>query len=160
MKISIGNYPKDSKKQRKISVKIDPWDTWSMDHTLAYIIHPMLVQLHETNNGAPMTDDEDVPEKLRSTSAPPKKNEWDVDKNYFKRWNWIMQEMIWAFNEIKLDRDPQFWIQKPKYKRKKIDKEQTEDRFTFRDEEKYRAYYTRRKNALRLFGKYYENLWD
>jgi hypothetical protein len=71
-----------------------------------------------------------------------------------------MEEMIWAFNEIKLDRDPQFWIQKPKYKRKKIDKEQTEGRVTFRDEEKFKAYYARRKNALRLFGKYYENLWD
>ena len=163
MKISIGNYPKDLKKQRKISVKIDPWDTWSMDHTLAHIIHPMLVQLKKTQHGAPNTVDEDVPEKLRSTSAPPKKNNWDVDKNYFKRWNWVLDEMIWAFNEIKLDRDPNFWIVKPKYKYKKIDK----DKFELvcvqkgkQDEEKFKAYYARRKNAFRLFGKYYENLWD
>ena len=31
---------------RKIDyVKIDRWDTWSMDHTLSYIILPMLKQL-------------------------------------------------------------------------------------------------------------------
>ncbi len=26
--------------------------------------------------------------------------------------------------------------------------------------EKMKAYYERKKNAFRLFGKYYENLWD
>jgi hypothetical protein len=28
------------------------------------------------------------------------------------------------------------------------------------DMEKQKAYYARKKNAFRLFGKYYENLWD
>jgi hypothetical protein len=135
-----------------------------MDHTLAYIIHPMLVQLKKTQHGAPMTHDEDLPEKLRSTSAPPKKNDWDVDKNHFKRWNWVLDEMIWAFNEIKLDREPQFWIVKPKYDWKKVSDEDWTElkriRKGKRDEKKYKAYYARRKNGLLLFGKYYENLWD
>ena len=61
MKISIGKYPKDPTKQQKVSIKIDPWDTWSMDLTLALIIHPMLKQLHKTSHGAPYVDDEDVP---------------------------------------------------------------------------------------------------
>ena len=30
---------------RIMYVKLDRWDTWSMDHTLAYIILPMLKQL-------------------------------------------------------------------------------------------------------------------
>ncbi len=29
-------------------VKIDRWDTWSMDHTLSFIILPMLKQLKES----------------------------------------------------------------------------------------------------------------
>ena len=62
MKVSIGKYPK--KGEQKISVRIDPWDTWSMDRTLALIIYPMLKQLHKTNHGAPCTDDDDVPELL------------------------------------------------------------------------------------------------
>jgi len=83
MKISIGKYSKKDDKQKK-SIRIDPWDTWNMAHTLADIIHPMLKQLHKTNHGAPYTDDEDVPEHLRSTNAKPKKNEWDTDSNHFK----------------------------------------------------------------------------
>jgi hypothetical protein len=59
-------------------VKIDRWDTWSMDHTLAEIILPMLKQLNETKHGAPHTDDEDVPEYLRSYMAQPKENEWEL----------------------------------------------------------------------------------
>ncbi len=62
-------------------VKIDKWDTWSMDHTLSIIVLPMLKQLQETKHGSPLIDDEDVPENLRSTAAPPKENEWDTDDN-------------------------------------------------------------------------------
>jgi hypothetical protein len=51
-------------------IKIDKWDTWSMDHTLSPIILPMLKQLKEVKHGAPNVEDEDVPEHLRSTSAP------------------------------------------------------------------------------------------
>jgi molybdopterin molybdotransferase len=42
-------------------------------------------------------DDIDVPEELRSTSAPPKENEYDTDANHFARWDWVMDEMIFAF---------------------------------------------------------------
>ena len=65
----------ESKRKRTIYVKIDRWDTWSMDHTLAYIVAPMLKQLRNSTHGSPNVDDEDVPEELRSTSAPPKENE-------------------------------------------------------------------------------------
>lgn len=41
MKAYIGRYPKGDK-ERKISIRIDPWDVWNMDHTLALIIVPML----------------------------------------------------------------------------------------------------------------------
>jgi acetylornithine/succinyldiaminopimelate/putrescine aminotransferase len=43
----------------------------------------MLKQLQETKHGAPLVDDEDVPEHLRSTTAPPRENEWDVDGNQY-----------------------------------------------------------------------------
>ena len=53
-----------SPKQR-IKIKIHKYDTWSMDHTLAHIVLPMLVQLKRTKHGAPMTDNADVPKELR-----------------------------------------------------------------------------------------------
>lgn len=162
MKISIGKYPK--KGEQKKSIRIDPWDTWNMAHTLADIIHPMLKQLHKTNHGAPFTDDEDVPEHLRSTAAKPKKNDWDTDSNHFKRWDWIMKEMIWAFGELAKDRDPDFCIKKPKYEYKKVEGEDWTEMICVRegvyDTEKMKAYHDRKKNAFRLFGKYYEKLWD
>lgn len=162
MKVRIGKYPK--KGDRKISIQIDPWDTWSMDHTLALLIHPMLKQLIKAQHGAPHTDDEDVPEELRSTNAKPKKNDYDVDQFHFKRWDWIMKEMIWAFGEIAKDRDPNFFIKRPKYKRVPVEGEEWTELVCvdpgIYDEIKAKAYYARKKNAFRLFGKYYENLWD
>ncbi len=131
MKVSIGRYPKDPNKERKISVKIDPWDTWSMDVTLAHIILPMLKQLKETKQGAPYVDDEDVPEHLRKSAAPPSENEWDTDDNHFKRWDYVLDEMIFAFES----KQNCTWV------------------------EKY-VNQVRIINGLRLFGKYYESLWD
>jgi len=162
MKIFIGKYPKRG--EQKISIKIDPWDTWNMSHTLADIIYPMLRQLKKTTHGAPYTQDEDVPEHLRSTKAKPKKYEWDVDEFHFKRWDWILAEMIWAFGELVKNRDPDFCIKKPKYIYKKVEGKDYREMICVRqgvyDTEKMRAYHTRKKNAFRLFGKYYENLWD
>ena len=162
MKISIGKYPK--KGEQKVSIRIDPWDTWSMDRTLALIVHPMLKQLKKTTHGAPCTDDDDVPEHLRSTNAKPKKNDWDTDEFHFKRWDWIMKEMIWAFGELARDRDPNFCIKKGKYKWVQKEGEDWSEMVPLvepvYDMEKMKAYHTRKKNAFRLFGKYYENLWD
>lgn len=113
-------------------VKIDKWDTWSMDHTLAMIVLPMLKQINATKHGAPLVDDEDVPEELKSTSAPPKEYDWDIDDNHFKRWDWVMNEMIFAF-EYKL-----------------------QNSMNIDDNEKAE----RAQNGFRLFGKYYQGLWD
>ena len=116
-------------------VKIDKWDVWAMDTTLAHIILPMLKQLNKVKHGAPDIDDEDVPEELKSTSAPPKESVWDTDANHFKRWDWVMNEMIWAFE----------------YKLKDTDLDEYD---------LWSANGVRAKNGFRLFGKYYEALWD
>jgi len=162
MRILIGKYPDFENGERFI--RIDPWDTWSMDHTLADIILPMLRQLRKTQHGAPMTDDEDVPEHLRSTAAKPKKNDWDIDEFHFKRWDWIMKEMIWTFGEHSKDREPNFWIKKPKHKRVSVEGKDWQELVNtdpgVYDDEKAKAYWERKKNGFRLFGKYYQNLWD
>jgi hypothetical protein len=105
-----------------------------MDHTLALIILPMLKQLHADKHGAPDVDDEDVPEELKSTSAPPKECVWEVDPNHFKRWDWVMDEMIWSF-EYKL-------------------------KDTVDDMDIWAANGVRAQNGFRLFGKYFQSLWD
>jgi hypothetical protein len=153
-------------------VKIDRWDTWSMDHTLADIILPMLKQLNEKKHGAPHVDDEDVPEELKSTSAPPKENEYDTDENHFKRWDWVMGEMIFAF-ECKNDDSWQEAFRSGTHDLKSVacewDEEGKPKLFTFQegpnhtykcDYEGMRVVEERIQNGFRLFGKYYQNLWD
>ena len=84
-------------------IKIHNHDTWNMDSRLSPIILPMLKQLKEKKHGAPYTKDEDVPEELRSTAAKPTEHEWDVDEFHFARWDYIMDEMIWAFEQLLKD---------------------------------------------------------
>lgn len=165
MKVEIGEYTEEG--QREVHVRIDPSDTWGMDHTLAHIIAPMLVQLNETKHGAPFTDDEDVPEALKSTSAKPKENEWDTDEFHFDRWGYIMQEMLWGFTQIANDYpdEPQMF----KHIGKMQIKEQPDGTFLVTSSgtepiegarELNKAYNKRINNATRLFGKYYRSLWD
>ena len=132
------NWVHEKRGDQTVYVKIDDHDVWSMNHTLAHIITPMLKKLKEIQHGAPYTDDADVPEHLRSTAAPPKENEWDTDENHFKRWEWILDEMIWSF-EYCVSED---------------------DLFLNLSDEDLEAYDVRSKNGYRLFGKYYTNLWD
>ena len=140
-------------------VKIDRWDTWSMDYTLSFIVVPMLKQLKETKHGAPFVDDDDVPEELKSTSAPPKENEWDTDENHFKRWDWALNEMIWAFEQnLSYDSEEKFfdhaeWDEKEKDFGKNLHKIKI-------DQVGLKAHQDRKANGFRLFGKYYQGLWD
>ena len=139
-------------------VKIDRWDTWSMDHTLALIILPMLKQLDITKHGAPFTEDDDVPEYLRSYMAQPKEHEWDTDSLHFMRWDWILAEMIWAFEqELKDDDEHQFFDHSASEGIKDFNERISKLKV---DEKGLKAHQERKKNGFRLFGKYYQNLWD
>lgn len=157
-------------------VKIDYWDTWSMDHTLSPIILPMLKQLKEKKHGAPFVDDEDVPEHLRSTAAPAKENEWDTDANHFARWDWAMSEMIFAF-ECKTDDSweeefrsgdiDMLWVpvdrdgnEVPKGEHNFYQMKDGPKNTYKCDYEGMKVVEARIQNGFRLFGKYYQALWD
>ncbi len=157
-------------------VKLDRWDTWSMDHTLAEIALPMLRQLKETKHGAPNVDDEDVPEHLRSTAAPAKENEWDTDGNHFKRWDWALDEMIFAFEmKCKDDWASEFhsgdidwlWVpvdkdgnEVPKGEHRYFEIKNGPNHTHELDMDGMKQVQDRISNGFRLFGKYYEALWD
>jgi len=164
----------DSKKKRKISVRIDRWDTWNMETTLGYIIRPMLQQLHANKHGAPWVDDEDVPEHLRSTAAreltQEERDNGHTDDNHFKRWDWVLDEIIFAFESleggINEDWEEQFTSGEYDYQFKKIEEDGTSqlvrgpNHTAETDWDGHRAYSARIQNGFRLFGKYYQNLWD
>lgn len=169
MKVYIGNWPKNNDKERKVDIRIDKWDTWSMDSTLAMIILPMLKQLRDTKHGAPCVDDEDVPEELRSTSAPPKEEEWHTDGNHFKRWDWVLDEMVWAFEQIQPDCDweSQYWRVHPELDLDDYPEDEGKDIIPVRwkvegdcDWDGMKAHSKRIEKGLILFGKYFRSLWD
>ena len=145
----------DKRTDQRINVKIDRWDTWSMNHTLSHIVVPMLKQLAGSKHGTPFVDDEDVPEELRSTSAPPKKDKYDLDDNHHKRWEWVIGEMMWAF-EQKTRND---W-EGDYYKYEDDPKEMFGMKLVWEDREGRKAHQERMSNGFKLFGKYYEALWD
>jgi hypothetical protein len=130
------------RRQQKVSVHIDPWDTWSMDCTLAPIIIPMLIQLKKTKHGAPYVYPEDVPDKLRPT-------------NDFDRWDYVLDEMIWAFEQKCRDHWEQDY-----YGPYNKGKDETFGFFEWTDDKGREKHQQKMSNGFRLFGKYYENLWD
>lgn len=135
-----------SKRKRTISVKIDKWDSWNADNTLAYIIVPVLKQLLETKHGSPYVDDSDVPPELASTVSPPALAH-NVDGNHHERWRYVLKEMIWAFEQQINDWESELYAVDWRVRR--------EDTDVF-----VKRQHDRMANGYRLFGKYYQALWD
>jgi hypothetical protein len=161
----------EKKPERTIKVKIDRWDLWSADHTMSCIILPLLKGLKEGKHGAPGTDDEDVSEDLRSTSAPQLSEEDTsqgvVDDNYFLRWEYVLDEMIFAFNTSAGDnQDWEDQFSSGEMDNQFIKQENSNFRMVRGEGHTYevdwdarKAYQARITNGFRLFGKYYQGLW-
>lgn len=107
--------------KRKDKIRIDNYDTWNLDQTLAKIILPCLIQLKNTKHGSPQMEESDIPDEQKHLDI-------------HARWDWAMDEMIFAFTCIN---NPD------------------KDIFEFNENE-----YKRIQNGLRLFGIYYLSLWD
>ena len=153
-------YPKI---QRKIKVRIDKYDTWNMNDTLAHIILPMLKQLKATKHGSQFVDDEDVPVHMRH-GDPEGYDNW-----VHYKWDWVLNEIIWAFEqELNDDWEAQFTHGTPVYVDEEVEHEKYGTCYTFKqtnpdywvDREGIKAYNERINNGIRLFGKYYRGLWD
>ena len=146
-------------------VKIDKWDTWGMDSTLAMIILPMLKQLKATKHGSPFVHDKDVPEELRSKNAEPKEHEWDPDSLHHKRWEWVLDEMIWAFEELNTDWEEQYhsgevdhiWVDDVNNCKRLEHGPNHTYKVDMKGVKKHQERITR---GLTLFGKYFQALWD
>lgn len=145
------------KRERMIYVRIDNYDVWNMDETLRHIIGPMFVRLKAIKQGSGFIEDCDVPDELKSTSAPPLENPWDTDANLHKRYEWLLDEMIWAFNTDHEEIKHQFFDHSAVDKEADINKQVKQMKI---DREGLDAYEARLQNAYRLFGKYYQTFWD
>lgn len=145
MKVFIGPYPKGkSKAKRKISVRINKWDTWCLDVDLARIIAPALKLLRKQKAGAPGSLF-DVSYLNTTVWGTPeyKRAQAKSDKDGFKKWNGMLDAMIWSFDEIARGspNEPECNPDNPKW------------------QQQMRAYQDRVATGTKLFGEWYGALW-
>jgi len=159
---------------RKEYVKIDRWDAWSADHTLSLIIVPLLTEMRKNLHGAPLIDDDDVPKCLQSTEdkdfTSSMKEKGEVDKFHHKRWEYIIDKIIWSMTQIRDDTwGEQFHTGETDIIWKELDskidgdvmyemKKGPNDTSKF-DAKGHKKYSAEIDEGTRLFGKYYRNLW-
>lgn len=140
MKAIIEEYNIDGS-PRKTDITIDRWDTWSLDYTLAMIIHPALVAFRANHCGYP-------------GSITPE--EW-ID---------ILDKMIYAFGSILnyyeleseyISGEPD-WIITPNEDGGETWEVGPDDTWTV-NTEKMKELNTKIQDGLDLFAKYYRDLW-
>lgn len=161
-------------------VKIDRWDTWNMDKTLALIILPMLKQLKETKHGSQIVEDEDLPESMRLKNTEefdeqytfdfyndPELCKQNIQCDVHDKWNWILDEIIWSFEQLNYDWEEQYWKVKPILDLKKYPEDEGKITFPVRWEQEgeidmngSKKHQERINNGMRLFGRYFQGLWD
>jgi hypothetical protein len=118
----------------------------------------MLIQLKETKHGFGFINDEDVPKHLRSIYAFPD-NEWEWDKNAEARYEYVLDEMIWAFTQLSdVHSEDKF------FDHTEVDNNEKDFMKQMKaikiDRDGINAHNERIDNGLKLFGKYFRTLWD
>ncbi len=129
MKINIGEPKKDKSAD---TIHIDNFDCWSLDYTLARIIHPALIRLKETKHGYPeLWEDGMVTHHNWDRQLHFDFIDEDIETNYLiDKWNGVLDKMIYSFGKIMED-----------------------DYFDNEEWEKI-------QEGLDLFSKHYTSLWD
>lgn len=177
MKINIGKYPKQS--DRRVSVEIERFDTWSLDHTLAMVILPALLQLRDEKQGVPHefaeVGGEDYHDQLSFDFYTETVNESFTIA--CARWTEVLDKMIWSFEQLaKDDFDSKYHHGTPEMDFVKTDKlfpnpvtGKMESTYQMVDKNPGKHWYDhvghmmheeRIQEGLELFGKYYRALWD
>ena len=129
MKINIGEPKKDKSAD---TIHIDNFDCWSLDYTLARIIHPALIRLKETKHGYPeLWEDGMVTHHNWDRQLHFDFIDEDIETNYLiDKWNRVMDKMIYSFGKIMED--------------------------AYFDNEEWETI----QEGLDLFAKHYTSLWD
>jgi hypothetical protein len=105
-----------------------------------------------------MIDDEDVPKHLRSVYAFPDEP-WEWDGNAEARYDYVLNEMIWAFEQLSNDDSESKFFDHSEVDDKDKDIMNQVRKIKI-DTEGLKAHNDRIQNGLTLFGKYFRSLWD
>lgn len=180
MKVNLGKYLKGNK-ERRVNVQIDPFDTWSLDHTLALVILPALIQLKHSKQGVPGEFTNRIGGDFDRNLVFDfiKEDDDKVFDQLCDQWDEILDKMIWSFLQLSIedDYDNQYHHGKMKIGWEKlpddlypnssignkeplyqmIDKNPGQHWYDYVGQEEHDR---RIQEGLDLFGKYFRNLWD
>tara|TARA_R110000868_G_scaffold159061_5_gene387530 strand:+ start:1023 stop:1469 length:447 start_codon:yes stop_codon:yes gene_type:complete len=148
MKINIGNFVKND--LQRMDIRIEKFDTYNTDCTLAHIILPMLIQHRNTHHG--------IPGNLSTAGG----EEWDTQLSFdfyrdsnaeafdicCERWNELLDKMIWAFEQVIDDTSRDKYFNTP------------DTGNHWYDRIGHDLHEARIQEGLSLFGEYYRALWD
>ena len=122
-------------------MRIDPYDTWSLDSTLAHIILPALNQIKRDKHGSPGNLFDMSHHKMKDWNSPEfKAADKKSSKEGHAKWDVILDEMIWSFSQLVREYPNEPNIAKNK--------------------KAWRAYQDRIAKGFRLFGEWYQALWS
>jgi hypothetical protein len=179
MKVNLSRYPKGNGK-RRINVEIDPFDTWGLDHTLATIILPALIQLKNTKHGVPNEFTSRVGGDFDNNLVFDfiKEDDNIVFDQLCDSWDEVLDKMIWSFLQLSIEDDYD-----NNYHHGKMETDWVESDYTYTDpitgkiEKTYQMvdknheehwydqignqeHEKRIQEGLELFGKHFRDLWD
>jgi len=176
MKVNIRNFNKGPS-ERKIDVKVERWDTYSMDHTAALVILPLLLQLKNHKQGVPNDFVDRVGGDIDNNYCFDfiKDDENEVFDQGCKKWEETLDKMIWSFQQLVDDNysdkyhhghmklgwkpieipDPVTGAVKKAYEM--VDENPGEHWYDYVG---HHLHEDRIQEGLELFGKYYRALWD
>lgn len=161
----------DNKKKRNVKIRIDKYDTWNMDITLAMIILPMLKQLKDTKHGAPigMPAFEQISNSAQYCFDFYEEGDDDAWKKGHEQWTEIFDEIIWSFEQLQPDVDweDQFYLVRPELDMSEYPEDVGQISVPVRwkttgkcDYEGMRKHGDRIQNGLKLFGEHFQSFWD
>lgn len=159
----------DVRGEQRRSIRIDPWDIWSMDSTLTPIILPMLQQLREKKHGSPG----DMPafthvsdQGLQLSFDFYSEGDEAAWAQGHVQWTEIMDKMIWSFEQLSTDWEQQFHhgksdlmlVKQPGTDYSVMERGPLDT--SWFDIKGYQEHDKKIQEGLELFGKYFRNLWD
>jgi len=142
---------------QKVRVHVENHDIWSADATIAHMVLPLLEKLRDEKHGYPLIDPKEI-EGLPKELKPKKKEAEEYSKKGLPdpkaeaRWNWVLNEMIFAMECI-IDNS---------WEDEFFGRDDPDDMLSVKmiDKEGYDNTHKRIDRGLRFFGLWFRALWD
>lgn len=157
---SVCQWIYDRRKQ-SVKIKIDRYDAWDADTTLALIAVPLLKELKRVKQSYGFVYDCDVPAELAARTKAELDDEYakSADGCYSEeRWDYIIGEMIFALSAVSSDdAEEQFWDHSAVNQDDSVEQQIEQLKC---DRDGLKKHQERVQAGCVLFGKYFQNLWD